>query len=283
MTKPSKEVLVGMAMAAFAVPSPAAVPAGFTDSLVAAVGAPTDVAFTPDGRMLVTSQGGTLRVFDQAGALLGSQTLPAGQICSNSERGLLGVAVDPDHSANRYVYLVYTRRKPGGDCGTASPVTSLTAVNRVSRFTLPASNVLDLGSEVVLIDEMPSPAGNHNAGDLAFDRDGYLYVSIGDGGCDYAGGGCGGANDASRDENVLTGKVLRVCREFRREHEHPRLQSVPGAGLGALRPHRPHRHAGQDTLPGDLDLGLAQSVPPRGRPERDRHPRLHQRRRPKRA
>jgi glucose/arabinose dehydrogenase len=211
MSKPWRVILVGVAMAAFAVPSPAAVPADFTDSLVAAVGAPTDVAFTPDGRMLVTSQGGTLRVFDPAGALLGSQTLPAGQICSNSERGLLGVAVDPDHSANRYVYLFYTWRKPGGDCGTASPVTPLTAVNRVSRFTLPASNVLDLGSEVVLIDEMPSPAGNHNAGDLAFDRDGYLYVSIGDGGCDYAGGGCGGANDASRDENVLTGKILRVA------------------------------------------------------------------------
>jgi glucose/arabinose dehydrogenase len=160
--------------------------------------------------MLVTSQGGTLRVFDQAGALLGSQALPPGQICSNSERGLLGVAVDPGHAVNRHVYLFYTARKPGGDCGTASPITPLTAVNRVSRFALPASNVLDLASEVVLIDEMPSPAGNHNAGDLAFDRDGYLYVTIGDGGCDYAGGGCAGSNDASRDENVLTGKVLRI-------------------------------------------------------------------------
>jgi glucose/arabinose dehydrogenase len=121
------------------------------------------------------------------------------------------VAVDPNHVVNRYVYLFYTRRKPGGDCNTASPITPLTAVNRVSRFTLPASDVLDLASEVVLVDEMPSPAGNHNAGDLAFGRDGYLYVSIGDGGCDYAGGGCAGSNDASRDEHVLTGKILRVA------------------------------------------------------------------------
>ncbi len=169
------------------------------------------MAFTPDGRMLVTSQGGTLGVYGGAGALLGTQTFPASQICSNSERGLLGVAVDPNHAVNRYVYLFYTRRKPGGDCSTASPITATTAVNRVSRFTLPASNVLDLASEVVLIDEMPSPGGNHNAGDVAFGRDGYLYASIGDGGCDYAGGGCAGGNDASRDENVLTGKILRVA------------------------------------------------------------------------
>jgi glucose/arabinose dehydrogenase len=191
--------------------SRAAVPSGFTDTLFVTVASPTDVAFTPDGRMLVTSQGGAFRVYGGAGALLGTQTFPSSQICSNSERGLLGVAVDPNHAVNRYVYLFYTRRKPGGDCGTASPITSLTPVNRVSRFTLPATNVLDLASEVVLIDEMPSPAGNHNAGDLAFGRDGYLYASIGDGGCDYAGGGCAGSNDASRDENVLTGKILRVA------------------------------------------------------------------------
>ena len=190
--------------------SRAAVPAGFTDTLYVGVPSPTDVAFTPDGRMLVTSQGGAFRVYDSAGALLGTQSLPASQICSNSERGLLGVAVDPDFAANRHVYLFYTRRKPGGDCGTASPITPLTPANRVSRFTLPPTNVLDLASEVVLLDEMPSPAGNHNAGDLAFGRDGHLYVSIGDGGCDYAGGGCAGSNDASRDEHVLTGKLLRV-------------------------------------------------------------------------
>jgi glucose/arabinose dehydrogenase len=189
----------------------AGVPPGFTDSLFVTAPAPTAVAFTPDGTMLVTSQNGTLRVFDASGTLLGSQALPPTQICTNSERGLLGVAVDPDYSVNRYLYLFYTRRKPGGDCSTSSPITPLTAVNRVSRFELADDDVLDLSSEVVLIDEMPSPGGNHNGGNLAFDRDGYLYVSIGDGGCDYAGGGCGGANDASRDENVLTGKLLRVA------------------------------------------------------------------------
>ncbi|MDQ3856591.1 MAG: PQQ-dependent sugar dehydrogenase, partial [Chloroflexota bacterium] len=66
-------------------------------------------------------------------------------------------------------------------------------------------------SELVLIDRIPSPAGNHNAGDLNFGKDGYLYVSVGDGGCDYKDdSGCAGFNDASRDKNVLLGKILRV-------------------------------------------------------------------------
>ena len=45
----------------------------------------------------------------------------------------------------------------------------------------------------------PSPGGNHNAGDVRFGNDGYLYISVGDGGCDWAGNsGCAGANDAAR-------------------------------------------------------------------------------------
>jgi PKD repeat protein len=60
---------------------------------------------------------------------------------------------------------------------------------------------------------MPSPNGNHNGGDLHVGNDGDLYVSVGDGGCDYVGdGGCAGSNDAARDLNALTGKILRITR-----------------------------------------------------------------------
>ncbi len=58
---------------------------------------------------------------------------------------------------------------------------------------------------------MPSPKGNHGAGDLHFGKDGFLYISVGDGGCDYlADSGCAGLNDAARDRNVLLGKILRI-------------------------------------------------------------------------
>jgi PKD repeat protein len=87
-------------------------------------------------------------------------------------------------------------------------------VNRVSRFVLPDSSIVDPRSERVLIDRIPSPGGNHNGGDIQFGKDGTLYVSVGDGGCDYADdSGCGGTNDAARDPHVLSGKILRITRD----------------------------------------------------------------------
>ena len=60
---------------------------------------------------------------------------------------------------------------------------------------------------------IPSPNGNHNGGDLKFGKDKLLYVSVGDGGCDYAEGTkCQHENDAARDRNILLGKVLRIRR-----------------------------------------------------------------------
>ncbi|MEA2564449.1 MAG: hypothetical protein QOH06_5953 [Acidobacteriota bacterium] len=196
-----------------AAPLAATVPAGFTDSLVTSLGSPTALAFTPDGRLLITRQPGVLRVY-QGGTLLATPalTFPASSICSNSERGLLGVAVDPAFATNHYIYLFYTFNK-FNTCPEGSPSSTLNPVNRVSRFTLPDSNVIDLATELVLVDNMPSPNGNHNAGDLHFGRDGFLYLSIGDGGCDYANNsGCAGQNNASRDQNVLTGKILRITK-----------------------------------------------------------------------
>ena len=200
-------LLLGLMLTGVAGTGRAAVPAGFSDTKVFDLASPTALAFTPDGRMLVTTQPGSLRVWN--GTLLATPalTFSAASICNNSERGLLGVAVDPDFATNRRIYLFYTAEKPDGSC-----------VNRVSRFTFFAAagqqNQVDPASELILVDNMPSPAGNHNAGDLHFGRDGYLYISIGDGGCDYAGNsGCAGSNDAARDQHVLTGKILRITRD----------------------------------------------------------------------
>jgi glucose/arabinose dehydrogenase/PKD repeat protein len=184
-------------------------PAGFEDSLVAAVPSPTAIAFTPDGRLLTTTQVGTLRVIENDVLRTASALDLSASICTNSERGLLGVAVDPAFATNHYIYLYYTFNKSG----VCEKNTARSPVNRVSRFTLSNTSVADRASELVLIDNIPSPNGNHNGGDLHFGPDGYLYVSTGDGGCDYAGdSGCAGSNDASRDQHVLGGKLLRITR-----------------------------------------------------------------------
>ena len=193
----------------------ATLPAGFSDELVTSLLMPTAIAFTPDGRMLVTTQPGKLYVgIGIASPVLALDT--SVDTCSSIERGMLGVTVDPSFATNHYIYLYYTHAS--GNC-----------YNRVSRFVLGDNNVVDRSTETVLIDQIPSPSGSHNAGDLHFGPDGYLYVSVGDGGCDYdLDTGCGEANAASRDQNVLVGKILRITRDGGIPPDNP----FQGAGTG---------------------------------------------------
>lgn len=176
---------------------------GFEDTLVASLPQPTAIDFLPDGGALVATQRGKLLLVRDGQAPATALDLggDGSALCTEIERGLLGVAVDPDFASNRFVYLYYTRHQDGA------------CVNRVSRFTLGDDGNVEAGSEYVLLDGIPSTAGDHNAGDVEFGKDGYLYVSIGDGGCDYLGdSGCGSSNDAARDRNVLLGKIVRITK-----------------------------------------------------------------------
>ena len=187
----------------------ATLPPGFDDQLVASVPEPTALGFVPDGRLLIASQRGQLYVFKD-GALNPTPALDlAGldRVCNDHERGLLGVAVDPGFADQHFVYLYYSFKK-FGTCGNTQ---ATAAVNRISRFTLGSDDIIDPASEEVLVDNIPSPSGIHNSGDLHFGKDGYLYASVGDGCCDWGDfTGCGVDNDAAQDLSVLSGKILRI-------------------------------------------------------------------------
>lgn len=179
---------------------------GFRDELVARLGNPTALAFLPDGRMLVTTQGGMVRIWNGQ-ALLATPALDiSGVTCSNSERGLLGIAVDPAFSQNRHIYVYYTHR----NTSTCTSGSLQGPMNRVSRFTFSGESTINPASELVLVDNIWSFGGNHNAGDLEIGGDGHLYISTGDGGTDYQGRGSAGNNPASRERHHLLGKILRV-------------------------------------------------------------------------
>jgi glucose/arabinose dehydrogenase len=188
----------------------AAAPPPLTSTLVASIAAPTALAFLPNGVLLATNQAGKLYVVRNGTP---NQVHDLGpRICTNSERGLLGIAVDPQFATNRFIYLYFTQRSanaadpcPGG---SGNPATAPMATNHVARFRLEPNDTLS--SEFTVIDRLPNYAGNHNGGDLGFAPDGTLYVSVGDGGCDLRGGGCAGANNAARDVDVAVGKILRV-------------------------------------------------------------------------
>lgn len=174
----------------------------FSDVLVASgVAAPVAVAPLPDGRALVLEKGGRVRVI-RDGVMSPTPALTL-SVCSDSERGLLGVEADTYFAANGIVYLYYTRPAAGAPGG---------CVNRVSRFVM-TGDTINPFSETVLLDNIGSPAGNHNGGDVNVGNDGYLYVSVGDGGCDPRGdSGCAGSNDAAQDATLLNGKILRINR-----------------------------------------------------------------------
>src|SRR5215210_3923983 len=190
-------------------------PADFEENVVTGVPLPTALAFMPPegpgqpSRMLVTSKTGELWVY-KGGALLQTPALDISpRVCSNSERGLLGVAVDPSFgtTGSNYVYLYYTFMKHNR-CPQGDPGNRRNPVNRVSRFVM-SGDTVDPTTEQVLIDNIPSPNGNHNAGDLHFGKDGYLYVSVGDGGCTGR-NRCQYKNNAARKRHTLLGKILRV-------------------------------------------------------------------------
>ena len=90
----------------------ATLPSGFTESVVATgLSSPTQIAFLPDGRMLIALKSGVVRIVkDGASAPDGGHRPQHHPDIVNDywDRGLLGIAVDPNFATNGYVYLLYT-------------------------------------------------------------------------------------------------------------------------------------------------------------------------------
>ena len=146
----------------------ATLPAGFSETRVATgLLSPTAMAIAPDGRVFVAEKGGALRVVKN-NALL-SQPFLTVSVNTSSERGLLGVAFDPDFQSNRFVYVYYTT--------AAAPIH-----NRVSRFTASSTNpdVAQAGSELPILNLPALGASVHNGGAIHFGNDGKLYVAVGE-------------------------------------------------------------------------------------------------------
>lgn len=163
----------------------ATVRTGFSDTTIASgLAFPTTMAFAPDGRLFVAEQAGALRVIKD-GALLPTPFLTL-DVSPYGERGLLGVAFDPQFMSDRFIYVYYTATTP-------------TIHNRVSRFTA-NGDVADEGSEVVLLDLPELFATTHNGGAIHFGPDGMLYIGVGDAGQSWE----------AQDLASPLGKILRI-------------------------------------------------------------------------
>jgi glucose/arabinose dehydrogenase len=180
-------MLLGALMLLCVSPARAAtLPSNFTETLFASgITRPTAMEFAPDGRLFIAQQGGQLRVV-QNGSLLPTPFVSL-TVNSSGERGLLGIAFDPNFASNNFIYLYYT-------------VPTDPIHNRVSRFTA-NGNVAVGGSELPILDlENLTAATNHNGGAIHFGSDGKLYVAVGENAT---------ASNAQTLNNRL-GKMLRI-------------------------------------------------------------------------
>jgi len=188
---PSSTILALVVAASFILVSARAIaanlPTGFTEVQVGGnlSGSLTAMAFAPDGRLFVCQQGGQLRVIKN-GVLLSTPFVSL-TVDSSGERGLLGIALDPNFTTNHYLYVYYTV--------ATSPIH-----NRVSRFTA-AGDTAAPGSEIIILNlDNLSSATNHNGGAIHFGPDGKLYIGVGE--------NANGANAQSLSN--LLGKMLRI-------------------------------------------------------------------------
>ncbi len=138
---------------------------------------------------------------------------------SYDERGLLGLAFHPQFKTNGLFYVFYTAPPRPGMPVPGAPGSTWNNTTTVSEFKVSAGdpNTADMGSERVLLAE-DHPYLNHNAGTLAFGPDGFLYISIGDGGnADDVGNGhvpdWYAANAGGNGQDIymnLMGNILRI-------------------------------------------------------------------------
>lgn len=155
---------------------------------------PVDIANAGTADLYIVEKPGRIQLMPD-GTLSGRRTFLNIQdrvLDNGGEQGLLGLVFHPDYESNGYFYVNYTT---GAGAGTT----------RISRFSrsVDDSTLADADSERILL-EIEQPFANHNAGDLAFGPDGYLYIALGDGGSG------GDPQDLGQNRQRLLGKMLRI-------------------------------------------------------------------------
>lgn len=146
---------------------------------------PWGLAFLPNGDMLVTQKTDSLLRLSSTGERLGEVTgLPKQKV--SGQGGMLGIAIDPDFSNNQFVYVCLNM---SGDGGHGS---------EVHRGKLVDNTLVD--TKAIFIAQPKSRSGYHFGCRVTFDKQGYLFVSLGD----------RGSRETAQNVNSHNGKVVRI-------------------------------------------------------------------------
>jgi glucose/arabinose dehydrogenase len=157
----------------------ATMPAGFVEQVVfSGLDRPTNLEFSPDGRVFVAEKSGVIKVYDGV-----ADTAPdvfadlSGEVDDQWDRGLLGIALAPGFPVNPWVYVLYT--VPSGVTCSNPNSGNCPATGHLSRLRAAGNHMT--GVEQVLVDDWCQQYLSHSIGDLHFGPDGALYASGGDG------------------------------------------------------------------------------------------------------
>jgi glucose/arabinose dehydrogenase len=167
-----------------------------TTVIQAGLAIPWDLAFLPDGRLIVTERPGRLRVYASAAQhaeLL--QTLEVADVRAEGEAGLMGIAVDADFTANPYIY-VCASLDADGESGEAP------WHNAILRFAVEADGTV--AADSTLFEEPMTAAIHHNGCAVEMDTERHLWFTMGDGNISAA------EVNPAQDPTNLNGKVLRI-------------------------------------------------------------------------
>jgi len=158
---------------------------------------PWGLAFLPDGRMLVTERAGRLRVIGKDRKLEAQAVSGLPPIAAHGQGGLLDVALHPRYAENSLVYLSYSARGEGG-VGT-----------EVARGKLTGNRLEDV--QVIFRQQPRGSTGRHFGSRLVFDREGYLYITLGD----------RGEQDRAQKPDDHAGSVIRLHDDGRVPRDNP--------------------------------------------------------------
>ena len=161
---------------------------------------PWALAFLPDKKgMLVTERPGHLRWVSPEGKL-SAPLAGVPKVWAKGQGGLLDVVLSPDFANDRLVYLSFAEEGPDGNAGTA--------VGR-GRLSDDMSSLSDF--KVIFRQEPKLSTGNHFGSRLVFDRDGYLFIALGE----------NNQRSTSQDLDKLQGKVVRIYPDGRIPEDNP--------------------------------------------------------------
>lgn len=175
---------------------------------------PWSMAFLPDGRLLVTERRGTLRIVEN-GKLLATSVEGIPKATEHGQGGLLDVALHPKFAENGWIYWSYSATDAAGLHGTELARGKLGGTRELARVT----------DVQVLFKMQPKyDAGVHFGSRIVFDRQGFLYLTLGDRGDSPA----KGAAHRAQQLNVHAGKSIRLYDDGRVPSDNP-FAKTPGA------------------------------------------------------